>query len=186
MMSDVCKHCSSAACLEVCPTGSIVRTEFDSVYVQPDVCNGCGMCVVACPFGVIDRREDDGRAWKCTLCYDRQREGDTPACAKACPTESIMFGDLDELKDKARARLDQLHERGLTEAYLYGSDALDQPGTGGLNAFFLLVDEPEVYNLPPDPITPTKVVGQGWAALAKAAAGLVLLAAGAALSGRRS
>src|SRR5207245_7314430 len=130
--SDVCKHCRRAACLESCPTGAIVRTEFDTVYVQPDVCNGCGYCVVACPFGVIDRREDDGRAWKCTLCYDRLRDGLEPACAKACPTDSIVFGDVDELRAIADARVRTLHERGTTEAYLYGAD---QPGTDGLNAF---------------------------------------------------
>ena len=186
LMSDVCKHCQSAACLEVCPTGSIVRTEFDSVFVQPDVCNGCGMCVVACPFGVIDRREDDGRAWKCTLCYDRQKDGLTPACAKACPTDAIRFGELDDLKAVAEARVEELHDRGVPEAYLYGADASEQPGTGGLNAFFLLVDEPEVYNLPPEPVSPTKTVGEGWRSLALAAAGLLVAAVGAVLSeGRR-
>src|SRR5205807_2720712 len=87
MSSDVCKHCTSAACLEVCPTGALFRTEFDTVVVQDDICNGCGYCVSACPFGVIDRR-DDGRAWKCTLCYDRLRGGLQPACAQACPTTS--------------------------------------------------------------------------------------------------
>ena len=108
MMSDVCKHCARAGCLEACPTGAIVRTEFDSVYVQPDVCNGCGYCVVSCPFGVIDRLESDGRAWKCTLCYDRIGDGLEPACAKACPTKSIQFGDLEELHQRARERVDVL------------------------------------------------------------------------------
>src|SRR5690242_12602403 len=106
--SDVCKHCARAGCLESCPTGAIVRTEFGSVYVQPDVCNGCGYCIVNCPFGVIDRRQDDGRAWKCTLCYDRLKEDMAPACAKACPTESIKFGDLDHLRDVARERVERL------------------------------------------------------------------------------
>jgi formate dehydrogenase iron-sulfur subunit len=183
LMSDVCKHCRSAACLEACPTGSIVRTEFDSVFVQPDICNGCGMCVAACPFGVIDRNEDDGRAWKCTFCYDRQKEGLTPACAQACPTDSIQFGDLDELLNRAQTRVDELHERGLHEAYLYGAEATGQPGTEGLNAFFLLVDEPEVYNLPPDPTTPTKKLGEGWRSLAAAGAAMVALTVGAVLSG---
>jgi formate dehydrogenase iron-sulfur subunit len=81
MVSDVCKHCERAGCLESCPTGAIVRTEFGSVYVQPDICNGCGYCIVSCPFGVIDRRQDDGRAWKCTLCYDRLKVQEEPACA---------------------------------------------------------------------------------------------------------
>ena len=185
MMSDVCKHCQSAGCLESCPTGAIVRTEFDSVYVQPDICNGCGYCVVGCPFGVIDRSADDGRAWKCTLCYDRQKDGMEPACAKACPTDSIQFGDLDELRATARARVDQLHEQGLHDAYLYGADAADQPGTGGLNAFFLLVDEPEVYNLPPAPVAPSKKVGSAWTSAAVAGAAMIGAALASVLAGRQ-
>jgi formate dehydrogenase iron-sulfur subunit len=182
--SDVCKHCARAGCLEACPTGSIIRTEFDTVYVQPDVCNGCGYCVSACPFGVIDRRQDDGRAWKCTLCYDRLKEEMTPACAKACPTESIQFGDLDELRKNARKRVFDLHERGVEEAYLYGVDKESQPGTEGLNAFFLLVDKPEVYNLPPDPVVPTMKAKTSWASLAFAAMGMAVAAVGAVLSTR--
>jgi formate dehydrogenase iron-sulfur subunit len=186
MASDVCKHCQSAGCLEACPTGAIVRTEFDTVYVQPDVCNGCGYCVSACPFGVIDRREDDGRAWKCTLCYDRLKEDQTPACAKHCPTASIQFGELDELRERAKRRVEELHARGMKEAYLYGADAQSQPGTGGLNAFFLLVDKPEVYNLPPDPVSPTKKVKESWAAMGLGMIGLAVLAIGSVLAGREA
>ena len=170
--SDVCKHCARAGCLESCPTGAIIRTEFDTVYVQPDVCNGCGYCVVNCPFGVIDRRPDDGRAWKCTLCYDRLKDDMTPACAKACPTESIQFGDVRELRRQARKRVEQLQEGGLEEAYLYGVDAEEQPGTEGLNAFFLLLDRPEVYNLPPEPVVPTKRAAESWKAMGLAMLGL--------------
>jgi formate dehydrogenase iron-sulfur subunit len=184
LMSDVCKHCQRAGCLENCPTGAIVRTEFDSVYVQPDICNGCGMCIVGCPFGVIDRRDEDGRAWKCTLCYDRQKDGMEPACSKACPTNSIQFGDLDELRQRAEARVTQLHEQGVTEAYLYGADRTGQPGTEGLNAFFLLVDEPETYNLPPDPVVPTKKIGQAWSSMAAAMLAMAGAALGAVLAGR--
>ena len=182
MMSDVCKHCVHAGCLDVCPTGSIIRTEHDSVFVQEDICNGCGMCIPACPFGVIDRREDDGRAWKCTLCYDRLSDGMEPACAKACPTDSIVFGRLDELKRVAEQRVAALHDRGVDEAYLYGTDAASQPGTGGLNAFFLLTDEPEVYNLPPDPVDPTLKMGEAWKAAAVAGLGMVAAVVGAVLS----
>jgi formate dehydrogenase iron-sulfur subunit len=186
MMSDVCKHCQRAGCLESCPTGALVRTEFDSVYVQPDVCNGCGYCVSACPFGVIDRHHDDGRAWKCTLCYDRLKDGMVPACAKHCPTASIQFGPVDELRERARHRVEQLHARGVSDAYLYGEDAASQPGTGGLNAFFLLCDRPEVYNLPPDPVVPTRKIAQSWTSMAASVIGLAALALGAVLSSRRA
>ena len=183
--SDVCKHCVRAGCLDSCPTGAIVRTEFDSVYVQPDICNGCGYCVVNCPFGVIDRREDDGRAWKCTLCYDRLKEDMAPACAKACPTDSIKFGDIEELREVAQTRVRTLQQAGMKEAYLYGADAATQPGTEGLNAFFLLLDKPEVYNLPPDPVAPSKRVKPVWASFAMAAVGLMTLAVGSAFAARR-
>ncbi len=185
MMSDVCKHCVHSGCLDVCPTGSIVRTEHESVFIQEDVCNGCGMCIPACPFGVIDRREDDGRAWKCTLCYDRLSDGLEPACAKACPTDSIVFGDIDELRRVAEERVAVLHDRGLEEAYLYGAGEAGQPGTGGLNAFFLLTDDPEVYNLPPDPVDPTLKIGQAWRAAALAGAGMVAAVVGVVLSSGR-
>ena len=184
MASDVCKHCERAGCLEACPTGAIIRTEFDTVYVQPDVCNGCGYCVTACPFGVVDRREDDGRAWKCTLCYDRMGEDMTPACAKSCPTASIQYGDLDELRERAARRVAQLHGKGLESAYLYGADAESQPGTGGLHAFFLLVDKPEVYNLPPDPVVPTLKGREAWASMGWGALGMAVVALGAVFFGR--
>ena len=186
MMSDVCKHCVHSGCLDVCPTGSLIRTEYDSVYLQPDVCNGCGMCIPACPFGVIDRNEQDGRAWKCTLCYDRLQGGMEPACAKSCPTDSIVFGDIDELREIAEDRVATLHERGFEQAYLYGADEADQPGTGGLNAFFLLMDRPEVYNLPPDPVDPTVEIGGAWRSALVAGLGMLATAIGAvALGGSR-
>jgi formate dehydrogenase iron-sulfur subunit len=182
MASDVCKHCTHAACLDVCPTGALIRTEYGTVVVQEDICNGCAYCVSACPYGVIDRREDDGRAWKCTLCYDRIGGGLEPACAKACPTDSIQYGPLDELRERAATRLTALHEQGVTEARLYGEDEGD--GVGGAGAFFLLLDEPEVYGLPPDPVVTTRDLPAMWRWAGGAA---VALAGGAALSflGRR-
>jgi len=182
MASDVCKHCTHAGCLDVCPTGALFRTEFGTVVVQEDVCNGCGYCVPACPFGVIDRRPDDGRVWKCTLCYDRISDGLVPACAKACPTESIQYGELDELRERARGRVDQLVEAGVTQARLYGDDPSD--GVGGAGAFFLLLDEPEVYGFPPDPVVPTRDVVSMWKH-AVAAAGVFVGLGLAAFAGRR-
>jgi formate dehydrogenase iron-sulfur subunit len=188
MSSDVCKHCTHAACLDVCPTGALFRTEFGTVVVQDDICNGCGYCVPACPFGVIDRRVGDdntknvGIAQKCTLCYDRLEVGKMPACAQACPTESIQFGDLDQMRSRARERVDQLHEQGETDARLYLDDPGD--GIGGGGSIFLLLDEPEVYGLPPDPVVTTRDLPQMWRTAGLAA---LTLAAGAVASflGRR-
>ena len=152
MSSDVCKHCTHAGCLDACPTGALFRSEFGTVVVQQDICNGCGYCVPSCPYGVIDQRKGDGRVFKCTMCYDRLTDGLMPACATACPTQSIQFGDLDELQARADARLATLQSQGVETARLYGRDEND--GVGGNGAFFLLLDEPEVYGLPPDPIVP--------------------------------
>jgi formate dehydrogenase iron-sulfur subunit len=180
MSSDVCKHCTHAGCLDVCPTGALFRTEFGTVVVQQDICNGCGYCVSGCPYGVIQRREGDGRAWKCTLCYDRLKDGLQPACATACPTQSIQYGDLDELRVRAAARVETLQSQGVTAARLYGEDPDD--GVGGNGAFFLLLDEPEVYGLPPDPVVPTRDLPRMWKFAG--AAGLALLAAATAVFGR--
>ncbi|MER7130622.1 4Fe-4S dicluster domain-containing protein [Streptosporangium saharense] len=175
MASDVCKHCTHAACLDVCPTGALFRTEFGSVVVQEDVCNGCGYCVPACPFGVIGKREDDGRAWKCTLCYDRLGVGQEPACAKTCPTDSIQFGEVEELRERAARRLAQLHDAGVGSARLYGHDPDD--GVGGTGSIFLLLDEPEVYGLPPDPVVTTRDLPSMWRHAAVAAGALLAVLA---------
>jgi formate dehydrogenase iron-sulfur subunit len=195
MSSDVCKHCTEAACLDVCPTGAIFRTEFGTVVIQDDVCNGCGYCITACPFGVIGRRErddggvehglgaHDGGAHKCTLCYDRLQDDLEPACAKACPTDSIQFGELDELLERARERCEEVVEAGAESARLYGHDPED--GVGGFGAFFLLLDDPEVYGLPPDPVVTTRDLGEIWGAAAAAAATLGAAVLGAIAFGGR-
>jgi len=164
--SDVCKHCEHAGCLEACPTGSIVRTELATVYVQPDICNGCGYCVVGCPFGVIDRRPDDGRAFKCTFCYDRQRDGEQPACAKACPTQSILFGEIEDLRARADRRVGDLHARGIADAVLYDPR---ETSVGGIHAMFIVRGDPEAYNLPAKPEVPTIYLRDGWRSAAAAA-----------------
>jgi formate dehydrogenase iron-sulfur subunit len=145
LMSDVCKHCKNASCMQVCPTNAIVRTEYDTVYIQPDVCNGCRNCISACPYGAIGFGKDTGVVHKCTFCYDRLQNNLMPACAKACPTQSIQFGPLEQLRTKADARLAALKAQGNDRAQLYGRD---DSIYGGLHAFYLLMAEPEVYGLP--------------------------------------
>ncbi|WP_198392768.1 4Fe-4S dicluster domain-containing protein [Brevibacterium yomogidense] len=204
MSSDVCKHCTHAGCLDVCPTGALFRTEFGTVVVQNDVCNGCGTCVAGCPFGVIERRDDgtintptdredrkatpmdvhdEGTANKCTLCYDRLLEGQEPACSQTCPTQSIRFGDREDMVARAEDRVRDLHAKGLTEARLYGANPHD--GVGGTGSVFLLLDEPEVYGLPPDPRVPTKDLPGMWATAGAAALGMIGVAALSFLGGRR-
>jgi formate dehydrogenase iron-sulfur subunit len=183
MSSDVCKHCTHAGCLDNCPTGALFRTEFGTVVVQGDICNGCGYCVPSCPYGVIDQRKGDGRVFKCTLCYDRLTDGLMPACATACPTQSIQFGDLDELQARADARLATLQAQGVESARLYGRDEDD--GVGGAGAFFLLLDEPEVYGLPPDPVVPTRDLPAIWREVTTAAFVLLGVVAGAVLGSRK-
>jgi formate dehydrogenase iron-sulfur subunit len=183
MSSDVCKHCTHAGCLDACPTGALVRTEFGTVVVQADICNGCGYCIPACPFGVLGQREGDGRAFKCTLCYDRLTDGRAPACASACPTQSIQFGELDELRERADQRVAALHENGVESAQLYLESEDD--GVGGGGAFFLLLDEPEVYGLPPDPVVTTRDLPSMWRSAAAGALTLVAVAASSFLGRRR-
>jgi formate dehydrogenase iron-sulfur subunit len=199
MSSDVCKHCTHAGCLDVCPTGALFRTEFGTVVVQDDVCNGCGTCVAGCPFGVIERRSDgtfatgarsdspdvrnEGVAQKCTLCYDRIKDGQTPACAQTCPTTSIKYGDHYDLVAQAKQRVADLHEQGMTEARLYGANAND--GVGGTGSVFLLLDEPEVYGLPPDPRVPTADLPRMFNRAGVAGLGMIAAVVVSFLTGRR-
>jgi formate dehydrogenase iron-sulfur subunit len=201
--SDVCKHCTHAGCLDVCPTGALFRTEFGTVVVQADVCNGCGTCVAGCPFGVVERRADGtaapktkrggrkgeqldvpnlGVAQKCTLCYDRLIDDQTPACAKTCPTTSIKFGDRADMVALAKERVAELHAQGRTEARLYGANELD--GVGGTGSVFLLLDEPEVYGLPPDPRVPTADLPRMFRRAGLAAAGMAAAALLSFIGGR--
>ncbi|MDT0120543.1 4Fe-4S dicluster domain-containing protein [Kocuria sp. PD6] len=206
MSSDVCKHCTHAGCLDVCPTGALFRTEYGTVVVQEDICNGCGTCVAGCPFGVIERRDDglvepknqrgaapmpdtvkvpqDGIAQKCTLCYDRMKDDQTPACAQACPTTSIKYGERETMLESAQKRVAQLHEQGKTEARLYGANPKD--GVGGTGSIFLLLDEPEVYGLPPDPRVPTADLPRMFKRAGMAMVGMLALGAVAFTAGDRS
>jgi formate dehydrogenase iron-sulfur subunit len=172
MMSDSCKHCTQAGCLEVCPTHALIRTDLGNVVVQQDVCNGCRACIPACPYGVISYNKKSGRVNKCTLCDDRIHNGLETACAKACPTDSIVYGEVDDLRTRARARVDTLKAQGFNKAHLYG----DTDVLGGLNVFYLLLDDPEVYGQPKNPQLPQKNLIPG--SLASVVTGIVLAISG--------
>ncbi len=150
-MSDSCKHCNDAGCLNACPVKAIIRTDLGNVFIQQETCIGCKYCIPACPFGVISYSEKTNTVHKCTLCNDRISNGLGTACAKACPTGSILFGDVAELRQKADARLAQLKSLGQNKANIYGlSEA------GGLNVFYLLLDKPSVYGQPENPVVPQR------------------------------
>ncbi len=179
MMSDVCKHCVEAGCLEVCPTGAIIRTEYDTVVIQADVCNGCRDCIAACPFGVIEINPVSRTAMKCTLCYDRLQSGLQPACSAACPTASIRFGTIEELQGIANDRVEQLNTQARDaghpeDAWLYGAD---DSLLGGLNSFYLLIDRPEVYGLPAQAKLPSRDLPASSALGVGGAVGLAALGA---------
>jgi formate dehydrogenase iron-sulfur subunit len=177
MLSDVCKHCVRAGCLEACPTGAIIRTEFDTVVIQQDVCNGCGYCIPACPFGVPQLSPTDHLAKKCTLCYDRLKDNLEPACAKACPTDSIVVGPVSDLLPRARARVETLQARGVDGAHVYGDRQVGGThGIDGLNALFILTAPPETYNLPANPALPQDKTLPAFLTTAVAALGLGLAA----------
>ncbi len=173
-MSDSCKHCNQAGCMEACPVNAIVRTDLGNVFVLQDKCIGCRYCIAACPFGVISYSQVDGKVHKCTLCDDRIHAGLATACSKACPTGSIEFGDVEQLRVKANARLAALQSAGQDKAQLYGADP--NGDLAGLNVFYLLMDKPSVYGQPEKPVLPQKNL-QTSAALTVGAALLTGLAA---------
>jgi formate dehydrogenase iron-sulfur subunit len=174
---DGCMHCADPGCLEACPSpGAIVQYDNGIVDFISENCIGCGYCVKGCPFNIPRISKNDSKAYKCTLCSDRVAVGLEPACAKACPTQSISFGAKPDMLQLAAARVGELHRRGYQQAGIY-----DPPGVGGTHVVYVLhhADRPELYQgLPKDPKI-SALVGL-WKGLAKplglAAIGLTLLA----------
>lgn len=153
-----CLHCTEASCVSVCPTGAAHHVgEF--VVIDQEWCIGCGYCAAACPFDVprLGHGAEKGSAHKCWFCYNRVIIDQQPACAKACPTGAIEFGDRGALVAKARERVDILKARGFVDANLYGENLL-----GGLHQMYVLTDKPSVFDLPEAPRAATRNVIGGW------------------------
>ena len=174
---DGCMHCEDPGCLKACPApGAIVQYSNGIVDFVHENCIGCGYCIKGCPFNIPRISKVDHKAYKCTLCSDRVAVGQGPACAKACPTQAIVFGTKDEMKAHAEKRIEDLKSRGYANAGLY-----DPPGVGGTHVMYVLhhADKPEVYaGLPNNPsISP---IVELWKGVTKYA-GLTAIAAFAAI-----
>ncbi|MEW5957044.1 MAG: 4Fe-4S dicluster domain-containing protein [Chloroflexota bacterium] len=115
-----CMHCQEPACAAACIVGALRKTPEGPVVYDDYKCMGCRYCTLACPFGVPTFEWDRPVPYirKCTMCADRIAEGMQPACAKACPTGAITFGERQELLQEARARI-QAHP-GRYVDYIYG------------------------------------------------------------------
>jgi formate dehydrogenase iron-sulfur subunit len=175
---DGCMHCGDPGCLKACPApGAIVQYSNGIVDFIHENCIGCGYCVKGCPFNIPRISQVDNKAYKCTLCSDRIAVGQGPACQKACPTQAIVFGTKDEMKQWAGERIRDLKSRGFDKAGLY-----DPPGVGGTHVMYVLhhADQPQIYaGLPANP-TISRLV-EAWKGAGKYA-GLALIGLTAAAS----
>jgi formate dehydrogenase beta subunit len=151
-----CMHCVDASCEQVCPTGAISH-HGAAVVIDQEWCIGCGYCVQACPFGVPHKDEHVGTARKCTFCIDRISNGEKPACADACPTGAIQFGERTDLIEVAKTRVKALNSEGYPSANLYGEHE-----SGGLHVLYVLTDQPSVYGLPEAPQVATSQAAFKW------------------------
>lgn len=141
-----CFHCTDAACVEICSSGALYKTESGVVAFDTDKCNGCTYCESACPFDVPRFRPTDDRIDKCTLCLDRLEEGGIPACVKTCQPEALSFGPRDEMIAKGKKRVEFLKKKGFEKAELYGENEM-----GGLHVLQVCKHGHEAYGLPTDP-----------------------------------
>jgi Fe-S-cluster-containing dehydrogenase component len=100
----LCQHCDQAECLAVCPEDAIYRETDGTIQIQQDVCTGCGACVTACPFGVMEIDGEGSLPIKCTLCYERRKDGALSSCAQHCIGRAITLVAEEELAGLVRGR----------------------------------------------------------------------------------
>lgn len=98
-----CRHCEAPPCVEICPTGAVQRqSEEGPIVVEKQLCIGCKLCILICPFGVL-RIGPEGRAIiKCDMCFERIEKGQEPACVEACATKALKLISLKELTKSRR------------------------------------------------------------------------------------
>lgn len=137
-----CFHCGDAACVSVCPTGALSKWNGLTI-VDSDKCSACGYCTDACPYQVP--QITDNHVSKCIACLDLVQDGQSPWCAQTCPSGAIKFGERDQVLAGAQARVGAIKAR-YPNAQVYGDKQL-----GGLGLMTILLDQPAVYGLPPNP-----------------------------------
>lgn len=167
---DGCMHCTDAACMKVCPSGALYRTDFGSVGVNAPLCIGCKECVTACPFDIPRYDGKTDKIYKCDLCESRLAAGTPPACVLSCPTGALQIGPKDAMLKKAYKRAKDLGG----DATVYGDQFVD-----GTHVIYVLPEKVDVYEkLPESPSVPLSIIV--WKDLLKP---LSLLAAGGVLAG---
>lgn len=93
----VCNQCDKPACFANCPAGAISKDESTGiVFIDPEICIGCGTCVTACPYSMPVIDKESTLASKCDFCADRVKEGKDPYCVESCPGRARHFGDLND------------------------------------------------------------------------------------------
>lgn len=101
-----CYHCDRPACVLACPTGAMQKRDDGLVFSDPELCIGCQTCAVACPFGHPQLNPKSGKIAKCDGCRQRVDAGLWPACALTCPTGALSYGTTQGL----------VHQRRMQEA----------------------------------------------------------------------
>ncbi len=87
----MCRHCSKAPCVMVCPEEAAAYDDDGAVIIDPNKCRACRMCAIVCPFGIPEFDPSLNAMMKCDLCAERRKKGAVPACVEACPRGALSY-----------------------------------------------------------------------------------------------